>query len=193
MQNNIEVEAENFDAQSQTEKRKWYLVSKTNKPKVKKDYDKPHLNGASGGKYLELLPETIYDKKKKVQGTNYSGIAGVMAVVSYNVNFKTPRKYYVWLRGYSTAGGDNSLHVGVNNQWPDSGKQMYICDKSWNKWAWTSYQFKNSEYCSSSGSSKRIFIQVQKPGINKVTFSMREDGIEFDKFILTKSETFKPN
>ena len=113
-----------------------------------------------------------------------------MAVLSYNVNFKKTGKHYIWFKGYATHGSDNSVHVGVNNKWPNSGKKLYMCEGSWNKWSWSSHQLNNSEGC---GSRKRIYINIEKLGMNKVMFSMREDGIEFDKFIVTQNETFIPN
>jgi len=190
----IIIEAENYYAQNKTENRKWYLTSKTSKPKVRKDNDEPHLTGASNGKYLELLPDTMYTNKKgksnKVEGKNYAGDPGKMAKLTYIVNFDTAGKYYLWLRGYANGTSDNSVHVGLNDEWPDSGKQLYICDQNWEKWAWSSYQITNSETCNTKN---RIFIEVEKPGKNQVMFSMREDGLEFDKFLLTKNPNFKPN
>lgn len=189
-ENNIVIEAEDFESQTKTKRRKWYIVSKDEKPKVKKDSDKPHLIGASKEKYIELLPDTDYDiKGNKVEGKTYSRTPGVMAILTYNVDFKIPGRYYVWVKGYSTSSSDNSIHVGLNNNWPDSGKKMYICEALRNQWAWSSHRYTNNENC---GLRDRIFIDVKKPGINQVMFSMREDGFEFDKFALTPDAKLRP-
>ena len=186
----FEFEAENFDKQTETSKRSWHLVTKDKTPKVRKDPDEVHLEGASKSSYLELLPDTLYNgNEKKVDGKNYSKTPGALAVLTYNVNFKTAGRFYVWVRGLSTGDEDNSLHVGIDGYWPDSGQKLYICEGNRNKLSWTSHQFNKSERC---GSSERIFIEVKKPGPHKIMFSMREDGFEFDKFALTKKFTKQP-
>lgn len=184
------VEAEKFDNQTLDSKRSWHLVSTNKTPKVRKDKDPNHSKGASGLTYLELLPDSLYDdNEKKVDGKNFSRSPGKMAVLSYDVNFNTSGKYYVWIRGYATNGYDNSIHVGIDGKWPESSQKMYICDKKMNKWSWTSKQFINDENCRST---KRIFFNIKKPGTHKVMFSMREDGFEFDKFAITKQAQKMP-
>ena len=184
------IEAEKFDNQSLDSKRKWHLVTSKKTPKVRKDHDPNHSKGASGNAYLEVLPDTHYnDKTKKIVGKNYSRIGGELGVVSYNVNFESTGKYYVWVRGYGASVHDNSIHVGIDGKWPKSSLGLYICENNLNKWAWSSSQFINEENCRSK---KRIFFNIKKPGIHKVMFSMREDGFEFDKFAITKQENKKP-
>lgn len=186
----LEIEAEDFDKQTLTSKREWRLVTKNNTPKERKDPDESHAEGASKSSYLELLPDSLYNgNEKKVDGKNFSKAPGEMAVLKYNINFKTSGRFYVWVRGLSTGDEDNSLHVGIDGNWPDSGQKLYICDGERDKWTWTSHQFKGSEKC---GSSERIFINVKKPGPHRIMFSMREDGFEFDKFALTKKFTKQP-
>lgn len=185
-----EYEAENFASQTETSKRRWHLVTKDKTPKVRKDPDENHSEGASKSTYLELLPDSLYDgNEKKVEGKNYSRTPGKVAVLSYNVNFKTAGRFYVWIRGLSTGDEDNSIHVGLDGNWPDTGQKLYICSGKRNKWAWSSHQFSNNENCSST---KRIFVDVKKAGNHKIMFSMREDGFEFDKFVLTKKMTKQP-
>ena len=185
-----ELEAEDFNKQTETSKRSWQLVTKDKTPKVRKDPDGNHSEGASKSSYLELLPDSLYNgNEKKVDGKNFCKTPGISAVLTYNVNFKTDGRFYVWVRGLSTGDEDNSLHVGIDGYWPDSGQKLYICEGNRDKWSWTSHKFKNSEKC---GSSERIFIEVKKPGPHKIMFSMREDGFEFDKFALTKKFTKQP-
>lgn len=186
----IEFEAEDFTEQSNTKKREWKLVTKEITPRVRHDHDPNHSYGASKSKYLELLPDTLYDdNEKKVEGKNYSKTPGQLAILSYNVNFKTSGRYYVWVRGFSANGYDNSIHVGVDGEWPESSQKLFMCQDKWNQWAWSSNQFSNSEKC---GGKKRIYIDIKKPGPHKIRFSMREDGFEFDKWVMTKKPTIMP-
>jgi len=186
----ITVEAEDFENQTATTKREWKIVSKNNIPKTRRDPDKEHLQGSSNSKYLELLPDSLYgDNEKKIEGKNYSKTPGKVAILSYTANFKTEGKYYVWVRGFSTGGDDNSIHVGIDGNWPESGKQLYLCEELRDKWSWSSSKFGNTEKC---GTTKRVFINITKPGRHEVMFSMREDGFEFDKWAMTKSPGKKP-
>jgi isocitrate dehydrogenase len=54
----LAVEAEHFFKQTSTDVRKFYLTHSTLTPDVKPDGDPNHVGGASGGAYLEILPDT---------------------------------------------------------------------------------------------------------------------------------------
>lgn len=54
----VAVEAEHFYKQTLTEKRAWHVTSPPHSPDAKPDGDPAHLAGASGGAYLECLPDT---------------------------------------------------------------------------------------------------------------------------------------
>ncbi len=188
--NIIVIEAENFTRQEKQATRSWYLVTNKITPKVKKDPDHSHSSGASGLSYLELLPDTWYNKKqKKVVGKNFSRTPGEMAVLNYEINFKEKGRYYVWVRAFANNGFDNSIHVGVDGKWPTNAKMLYLCEDKMNKWSWSSSQFVEEERCTSK---RRIYIDIDKPGKHNVMFSMREDGFEFDKWMLTKQENIIP-
>ena len=79
----IAVEAESFISQERTEKRRWYVTSKSEAPEVSPDGDPPHFGGASGGAYLEILPDTrrTHDDKL-IAGENFSNKPGEMAVLT---------------------------------------------------------------------------------------------------------------
>jgi hypothetical protein len=134
----VAVEAEHFVDQSATETRAFYLTRAGQEPTLAPDGDAPHVAGASGGAYLEVLPDTrrTHDDKL-IKGTNFSSEPGKMAVLTYNVHFSTPGRYYVWARAYSTGSEDNGLHVGLNGDWPASGQRMQWCQGK-NNWRWES-------------------------------------------------------
>ena len=185
----VAVEAEHFFRQTQTETRAWHRTAEGATSEVTPDGDPAHLEGASGGAYLEILPDTRRTHADKlIHGENFSAKPGVAGVLHYKIHFNSPGRYYVWVRAYSTGTEDNGLHVGLNGQWPETGQRMQWCDGK-NTWRWESKQRTETEHC---GVPYAIYLDVPNPGTHEVTFSMREDGFEFDKFILTKQREFHP-
>jgi hypothetical protein len=185
----VAVEAEHFHRQTLTEKRAWHLTSPGLIPDVTPDGDPPHLEGASGGAYLELLPDTrrTHDDPL-VPGENFSNEPGRLAVLHYRVRFANPGRYYVWVRAYSTGTEDNGLHVGLNGTWPASGQRMQWCEGK-HSWRWESKQRTEQEHC---GVPHQVYLDIPTAGEHEILFSMREDGFEFDAFILTTDRDFLP-
>lgn len=177
----VAVEAEHFHAQTMTDKRGWFLFTPDDQPTFEPDPDEPHLDGASGGAYLEILPDTraTHGDPLKV-GENFSNEPGKLAVLHYKVYFNTPGRYYVWARIYSTGTEDNGLHVGLDGQWPESGRRMQWTAKR--QWAWGSKQRTDKVH---TGVPHLLYLDVTKPGYHVISFAMREDGTEFDKWMMT--------
>lgn len=181
------VEAEHFAAQAMTETRAFHLTTADHSSGIEPDGDPQHLAGASGGAYLEILPDTRRTHADKlIGGTNFSPEPGKMAVLSYKLHFDKPGTYYVWVRAYSTGGEDNGLHVGLDGEWPESGQRLQWCEGK-NTWRWESKQRTEKEHC---GEPNKIFLEVKEPGLHTVHFSMREDGFEFDKWLITTDVAF---
>lgn len=178
----VEVEAEHYIEQSKTEKRRW--------EKITLQTPDNHAQSAGKNTYLECLPDTrITHDDKLTNGENFSNKAGEMAVVSYKINFTTTGRFYVWVRAYSTGSEDNGIHVGIDNQWIESGQRMQWCEGK-NAWTWASKQRTEKNHC---GEPFKIYLDIDKTGEHLIQFSMREDGFEFDKFILTINRDFNPN
>lgn len=145
--------------------------------------DPSHAASASGGAYLEALPDTrVTHDDVLVRGENFSNTPGEMAIIGYPIRFTTPGRYYVWVRAYSTGTEDNGIHVGLNGEWPASGQRMQWCEGQ-NAWTWASKQRTKEEHC---GVEQQIYLDVPSAGVHTVNFSMREDGFEFDAFVLTQ-------
>ncbi|MEM8667861.1 MAG: DUF5060 domain-containing protein [Planctomycetota bacterium] len=184
----VAVEAEHFYLQTETDKRAFYLTTSNTKPSKAPDGDPPHVAGASGGGYLEILPDTRRTHADKlIQGENFAPKPGKQAILHYKVHIKNPGRYYVWVRAYSTGSEDNGLHVGLNGEWPASGQRLQWC-KGKNTWRWESKQRTNDEHC---GEPYKIFLDIEEPGVHTVHFSMREDGFEFDKWLMTREREFE--
>jgi hypothetical protein len=182
----VAIEAEHFISQDKSDVRAWHIISTENTPDIKPDGDPNHASSASGGAYLEILPDTRRSHGDKlIKGENFTDEGGKMAILTYPVHFNTPGRYYCWVRTFSTNTEDNGVHLGLNGSWPDSGAKMQWTAK--NKWSWDSKQRTKTVH---TGVFGQIWIDIPKPGLHKIQFSMREDGFEFDKFILT---TAKPD
>ena len=187
----LAVEAEHFVKQTKTEKRQFYLTHSKLTPGIKPDGDPSHVGGASGGAYLEILPDTRRTHGDKlIRGTNFAPEAGKMAVLHYNVNISTPGRYYVWVRAHSTGSEDNGLHVGIDGEWPASGQRLQWCVGK-HQWRWESKQRTEKQHC---GEPYKIYLDIKDAGKHTIHFSMREDGFEFDKWLMTTKRNFqRPN
>ena len=185
----VAVEAEYFYKQSNKEVRAWYRTSKNETTKVDRDADNAHVHNSSNNAYIEILPDTrITHDDTLEKGKNFSDKPGELAVLHYKVNFTNPGRYYVWARAYSSGSEDNGLHVGLNNEWPESGQRMQWCDGK-NKWTGESKQRTKEVHC---GIPHDIYLDIKEAGVHDIQFSMREDGFEFDKFLLTKDKQYVP-
>lgn len=177
----VEIEAESFHNQKNSEIRTWQIINESYNHQYGNDPDSLEYLTASDKSFVELLPDTrVTHDDEFLRGVNFSDNPG-LSVLEYNVKFQTTGKYYVWVRSFSTGTEDNGIHVGIDGQWPESGKRMQWCDGK-NKWTWESKQRTDSVHC---GEPERIFLEVKEPGIHIIQFSMREDGFAFDKFVLT--------
>lgn len=179
----VSIEAEHFQSQTLDEVRRWYVNSRDIIPPGGSDGDDPHWSSASNKAYLEILPDTrrTHDDKL-IQGENFSNEPGKLGVLNYHVYFHQPGRYYVWVRAFSTGTEDNGLHVGLNGEWVSSGQRMQWCEGK-NQWTWASKQRTKEEHC---GVEKLIYLDIPSKGPQIISFSMREDGFEFDKFVLSR-------
>lgn len=185
----LAVEAEHFFQQTKDDVRSFHLTTSASEQDFKgPDGDPPHVAGASGGAYLEILPDTrrTHDDRL-IRGENFAPDAGQMAVLHYNVHITTPGRYYVWARAFSTGTEDNGLHVGIDGTWPESGQRLQWCTGK-NTWRWESKQRTDRQHC---GEPHKIFLDIKEPGDHVIQFAMREDGFEFDRWLMTTDRDFK--
>lgn len=185
----VAVEAEHFFRQTNDEIRKWHIIGENSKPDSQQ-FDVNISKTASAKSYIAVLPDTrVTHNDKLIPGENFSNEPGKMAVVSYKVKFKNSGKYYVWVRAFSTGSEDNGIHVGINGQWPESGKRMQWCEGK-NQWTWASKQRTEAVHC---GEEQLIYLEIPSAGEHIISFSMREDGFKFDKFVLSKEYKIPEN
>lgn len=183
----VAVEAEHFFKQEKAEVRAWYRTTSKVQPEIDPDGDSPHVGGASGGAYLESLPDTRRTHADKlIHGQNFSNEPGKLAILSYKVHFQNTGKYYVWVRAYSSGSEDNGLHVGLDGEWPESGQRLQWCPGK-HTWHWDNRQRTQKVHC---GVPLGIYLNIDTPGDHVISFSMREDGFEFDKWLMTTDREF---
>lgn len=180
----IVVEAEDFDRQTMLERRSWVIKEIRTSPE-----QAYIISEASGKCFMEASPDTrVTDSSKVWPQENVSDVPGTVAVMYYKVKFDKPGKYYVWASIYSMGDHDRSMHVGINDYWPESGKGMIWCDGK-NSWTWGNSKYTEANKC---GEPHGIYIEVSKAGEHEVAFSMRDDGVKFDRFILTTDKNYVP-
>jgi hypothetical protein len=185
----VAVEAEHFVQQELTATRAWHIVHAAQRPSITPDTDGTHVIGASGGAYLEVLPDSRWTHDEKlVHGENFSNAPGKLAVLSYRIHFSTPGRYHFWARVFSTGTEDNGFHVGLNGSWPASGQRWQTTKK--NAWQWDSRQRTPEVHVGVPG---QLFLEVPAAGEHVVQISMREDGIEIDKWLMTTDPTYTPS
>lgn len=180
--NIIQVEAESFFRLERNEMRSWVKIRSSGSSDSIADK-------ANGKAYIQCQPDTrVTDKDKLINGENFTNNPGEIAVLSYNIKVKTPGRYYVWVRCYSTGAEDNGVHVGIDGSWPESGKRMQWCEGK-NQWTWASKQRTEAVHC---GEPYLIYLDIEKPGNHILHFSMREDGFRMDEIILTSDKFYIP-
>lgn len=158
--------------------RSWYAADDANRPMPDPD---PERAGASGGSYMEALPDDAVNQQTPGDGPR----------VSYDIEFTTTGTYYVHVRGWVNDDNDNTVHVGVDGMWPASGTRIQWCAAWTGSWVWSSHIDGSSmDECGMADSAQ---IQIDTPGMHTVSFAMREDGFEFDKVVLTTQAGFTPD
>ncbi|MGJ8691829.1 MAG: hypothetical protein ACSHW0_05060 [Thalassotalea sp.] len=185
----VMLEAEDFAAQHLDLKRRWFAFSKDTAQHHYADNDVKHFQGASQGAYIELLPDTRTNHSEElIQGENFTNQPGVSALLSYPIYFNTPGRYFVWVRAYSTGTEDNGVHIGLNSTWPESGQRLQLCENK-HQWTWSSAQRVEDNHC---GAPQTITINIPTAGVHNFMVSMREDGFEMDKILLTTDAEYLP-
>ena len=183
----IAVEAEHFHENSSNESpRDWYVVSASEAPPAS---EVAHAASASGNAYVEGLPDTrVTHDDSLIVGTNFYPEPGIVPILSYNIWINNPGTYTVWVRACSTGTEDNGIHVGLNGDWPALGQRIQWCDGK-GEWTWSAAQRRDENHC---GVPRTIQLNIEEPGKHTIHFSMREDGFEFDKWVMVLGDKTAP-
>jgi hypothetical protein len=170
----VSIEAENFTRQTLAETRRWEIRT-------------GHA-GASGGKYIQVLPDTRKTHGDKlIKGENFADEPGVMAVLEYPFEVREAGRYFVWARVFSSNSEDNGLHFGLNGAWPESGRRWQTMKKD--AWHWDCKQRTAEAH---TGVPMQLWLDVEKPGRQTLMLSMREDGTALDRIVLANDAAWRP-
>lgn len=135
-------------------------------------------DGKSGDGYFVAGPDAA-----KVRDTDYVQNAPEL---QYKIQIQNPGTYYVWIRGYAPDGGSDSINVGLDGQAIDTSDRINFWPAG--KWLWTN----QTQDKDAAGKPLKAVITVSSAGIHTLNVWMREDGLIFDKILLTKDPNFVP-
>ena len=114
-------------------------------------------------------------------GTNItSSIASTSPELKYRVNFTKTGTHYIWIRGYTTASENNSVHTGLDGVVPSTSDNIET--NTFNTWVWIS----------DSRDGGRVTLNVATAGLHTFSLYMREDGFTADKIVLTTDANYVP-
>ncbi len=165
------------------------------------DPDAIPASEAIGGAYVEALPDRRRDDSEP--GTGNLGVVNDptnAAVLIYRVNFTQTGRYYVWGHARGQGPAANGIHLGLDGAWPDND----LIDPSSMRmqfpggWVWTQNRRGGSQHTGVSGTDEvsvrdaNIWLEITEPGVHTISWAMREDGLEFDKFVMALDPDYAP-
>jgi hypothetical protein len=130
---------------------------------------------ASGGSYMRAEPDNGTNNNSSSDSLNRS------PRLDYVFDFWAAGRWYVFVRGYGPSSNSDSLHVGLNGGAVSTSDR--ISGFNVGDWVWSS---------STMDSMNLPYIDVPSAGTHTVNVWMREDGMYFDKLILTQDDSYEP-
>ncbi|MCA9938267.1 MAG: hypothetical protein KC418_06475, partial [Anaerolineales bacterium] len=97
--------------------------------------------------------------------------------LQYQVYFSTPGDYVVWGAGAAVNAGSDSLHIGINGT-----PALSLTGFPWQQWGWTNQ----------TTTGLTATLNIPAPGLYTITLWAREDGLRFDRLLLTQDTDYVP-
>ncbi|MEN6426469.1 MAG: discoidin domain-containing protein [Phycisphaerales bacterium] len=162
----VSIEAEHYDNKVETTTNTWSVVTTARGFTA--------AEGFSGGQAVQSMPDTATGGK-----TVKTGYAASSPHIDFQVNFVKTGTHYIWILGFGIDGNGDSAHAGLD------GLEIATCDNlsGWNG----AYNWSNSTMDSAPST-----FEVDKIGVHTVNIYMREDGMVFDKIVLTTNAEYTP-
>lgn len=174
------------EAEDHVSKDDRWVLTEPDTPAQEDDPDPNHSDLAVGQAYLELLPDVRVTHEDSFGPPTAAWFTpGTGPRAEYLLDFPEAGRYYVHVRAFSTGTEDNGLHIGLNGDFPDSGKNLQFCTAQNRAWSWSGRQ-RDSGATGSCGVRKTIWVTVEEAGEQTFMISAREDGFEIDRFMLIK-------
>ncbi|OED42357.1 hypothetical protein AB833_06810 [Chromatiales bacterium (ex Bugula neritina AB1)] len=187
------LEAENFSSNTpgdSDDAPAWFRIDEQWTPlESGLDPDNASAADASGGAYMEILPDIRIDNNSPLVAnvTNYS-TGGSGPTLSYHAAIYEPGSYQVFARIRSNNQQDATLFVGLDNDWSSNPSALTLCNPD-GSWQWSSSATSNN-ICSAE---ENIVLQFPKPGVYTIMVSQATDGLELDKLLLMKAPVAAPS
>jgi hypothetical protein len=181
------IEAEDYTALDARDEASNFVVVDTEHEASADDPDASHLAGASGGSYLEALPDTFTEETEATAGVDFFRQPGAGCTLTYRVDFGREGRYFVWLRAYAGGGKDNTAFIGIDGAWNPVPAQ--VCGAA--GWDWTS-ALRDEAAGGTCSETERAWLDVEAAGPHNVQVSLREDGFELDQLFLTLDPDVAP-
>jgi hypothetical protein len=182
------VEAEDYTALDPREGgANFELVTSESPGAPEPDPDEPHTGGASGGAYLEGLPDTFTSDPEAIPNVNFFREPGAGCTLTYRVTFARAGRYFLWLRAFGGGPKDNTIFYGIDGAWKQAPVQ--VCGSA--RWRWTN-SLRDEEAGGICSMERRAALEVEVAGAHNVQLSLREDGFELDQLLLTDDADFVP-
>lgn len=167
----VGAQAEDYDAiEAQNSGRAWYLITTETAPDLVDPDDNSHAKTAHGGAYLEFLPDLFaFENDPNDDGFGFASDPFEGAEVGFFVNLEATGRYYVWVRGYTTGGKDNTLFVGIDGTWPASVDILQFPSNA-HAWVWSSNQRNSGGKL--YGIPLTIYLDVETSGEHIIAFAI---------------------
>ena len=174
-----------FEAEEYDSKGIRWVLTDANTGQTEDDPDGNHSGSASGGKYLEVLPDYRVTEEDEFHpdGSLWDAFQGPELTFN-SIEFPEAGRYYVHLRAYSTGSEDNGAHIGIAGDFPPQARRMQWCAGK-HQWTWSSAQ-RDSGGSGSCGREKTVYIDIPTPGSHEINIQAREDGFEVDRIVFIK-------
>ena len=160
------VEAEHYDKKVDIGTNTWSLVT------TAAGFTAPE--GFSGGQAMQIMPDTAAGGRSVT--TNYTTASPRL---DFQINFVKTGTYYVWLLAFGRDGNADSAHIGLDGKANDPSDNL----SGWNAvWRWRNTTMEGP----------RSTMEVTEVGVHTLNAYMREDGLAFDKILLTTNPDYTP-
>ncbi|HON93347.1 MAG: discoidin domain-containing protein [Phycisphaerae bacterium] len=160
------VEAEHYDNKVDIGTNTWSLVTTA--------AGFTGADGFSGGYAMQIMPDTPAGGRSV-----NTGYAANSPRLDFQINFVKTGIHYVWILGFGRDGNADSAHAGLN------GLEIATCDRM-SGWQGT-YNWSRTTLDGAPSS-----FEITQTGIHTLNIYMREDGMVFDKILLTTSDAYTP-
>jgi hypothetical protein len=109
-----------------------------------------------------------------------SGYAGASPRMDYRIAFNRTGVHYVWLRGLGVTSGDDSVHVGFDEQPITTADNAIL--RAGASFGWTN----------TAMDGPVLTVNVTSVGVHTLNVWMREDGAILDRILLTTNPSYNP-